>query len=152
LTLRLVIAYNFLRALTQRGVFYPPNLPRQIARISDASAVASEDWSMLEMYAIFRSGGRQYRAEVGATIDVERLPQDVDAQIEIDDVLLVSDGEKTLIGQPTVKGASVKATVVKQFRGKKVIVFKYRQRTNYRRRYGHRQYYTRLRIDDISVG
>ncbi|GAB4321119.1 MAG: 50S ribosomal protein L21 [Phototrophicales bacterium] len=104
------------------------------------------------MYAIFRSGGRQYRAEVGATIDVERLPQDVDAQIEIDDVLLVSDGEKTLIGQPTVKGASVKATVVKQFRGKKVIVFKYRQRTNYRRRYGHRQYYTRLRIDDISVG
>ncbi|RMG70281.1 MAG: 50S ribosomal protein L21 [Chloroflexi bacterium] len=104
------------------------------------------------MYAIFRSGGRQYRAEVGATIDVERLPQDVDAQIEIDDVLLVSDGKKTLIGQPTVKGASVKATVVKQFRGKKVIVFKYRQRTNYRRRYGHRQYYTRLRIDDISVG
>lgn len=104
------------------------------------------------MYAIFRSGGRQYRAEVGSTIDVERLPQDVDSQIEIDDVLLVSNGDTTTIGQPLVKGASVKATVVKQFRGKKVIVFKYRQRTNYRRRYGHRQYYTRLRIDDISVG
>lgn len=104
------------------------------------------------MYAIFRSGGRQYRAEVGTTVDVERLPQDVDTQINIDDVLLVNDGSATTIGQPVVAGASVKATVVKQFRGKKVIVFKYRQRTNYRRRYGHRQYYTRLRIDDISVG
>lgn len=104
------------------------------------------------MYAIFRSGGRQYRAEVGTTVDVERLPQEVDTQINIDDVLLVNDGSATTIGQPVVSGASVKVTVVKQFRGKKVIVFKYRQRTNYRRRYGHRQYYTRLRIDDISVG
>lgn len=103
------------------------------------------------MYAIIRSGGRQYRAEVGKTIDVERLPNEVDDSIKIDDVLLIGDGEQTLIGQPTVQGASVKATVVDQYRGKKVIVFKYRQRTNYRRRYGHRQYYTRLRIDDISV-
>ena len=61
------------------------------------------------------------------------------------------DGEETVIGQPLVEGATVKVTVVDQFRGKKVIVFKYRQRTNYRRKYGHRQYYTRLRIDEISV-
>lgn len=101
------------------------------------------------MYAVIRSGGRQYRAEVGQNIDVERLPYDVDANIVIDDVLLVSNGDNTVIGQPVVKGASVKATVVKQFRAKKVVVFKYRQRTNYRRRYGHRQYYTRIRIDDI---
>ncbi|TVR22344.1 MAG: 50S ribosomal protein L21 [Anaerolineaceae bacterium] len=104
------------------------------------------------MYAVIRSGGRQYRAEVGKTIDVERLPHEVDQAIEINDVLLLNDGDKTIIGQPLVEGATVKATVVDQFRGKKVTVFKYRQRTNYRRRYGHRQYYTRIRIDDISAG
>lgn len=103
------------------------------------------------MYAIIRTGGRQYRAEVGQTIDVEKLPYEVDQNLEITDVLLVGDGEKTLIGQPLVDGALVKATVVDQFRAKKVIVFKYRQRTNYLRKYGHRQSYTRLRIDDISV-
>jgi large subunit ribosomal protein L21 len=113
-------------------------------------AVESEEWRKT-MYAVIRSGGRQYRAEVGQNIDVERLPYDVDANIVIDDVLLVGNGDNTVIGQPVVKGASVKATVVKQFRAKKVVVFKYRQRTNYRRRYGHRQYYTRIRIDDIVV-
>ena len=101
------------------------------------------------MYAIIRSGGRQYRAEVGKTIDVERLPYEVEEAFEIDDVLLVNDGETTTIGQPTVAGAKVKVTVVDQYRAKKVIVFKYRQRTNYRRRYGHRQHYTRIRVDDI---
>jgi len=104
------------------------------------------------VYAIIRiSGGRQYRAEVGKTIDVERLPNEVDDSIEIDDVLLVGDGDSTVVGQPTVEGAVVKATVVDQWRAKKVIVYKYRQRTNYRRRGSHRHYYTRLRIDDISV-
>ncbi len=103
------------------------------------------------MYAIIRSGGKQYRAEVGATIDVDRLPNDVGDSIEIGDVLLVANGDDTVIGQPRVAGASVSATVVDQFRGKKIIVYKYRQRTNYRRKQGHRQYYTRLRIDDISI-
>ncbi len=103
------------------------------------------------MYAIIRSGGKQYRAEVGATIDVDRLPNDVGDSIEIGDVLLVANGDDTVIGQPRVAGASVLATVVDQFRGKKIIVYKYRQRTNYRRKQGHRQYYTRLRIDDISI-
>jgi large subunit ribosomal protein L21 len=103
------------------------------------------------MYAIIRTGGRQYRAEVGAQIDVEKLPYDVDQSFEITDVLLVGDGDKTVIGQPTVEGAKVKVTVTEQFRGKKIIVFHYRQRTNYRRKAGHRQYYTRIRIDDIAV-
>lgn len=103
------------------------------------------------MYAIIRSGGKQYRAEVGATIDVDRLPQQVGESIEISDVLLVADGDETRIGQPQVDGASVSATVVDQFRGKKIIVYKYRQRTNYRRKQGHRQYYTRLRIEDIRA-
>jgi large subunit ribosomal protein L21 len=103
------------------------------------------------VYAVIRSGGRQYRVEVGQVFDVERLPNDVDDEIQITDVLLVGDGEDTVIGQPTVEGATVTATVVDQVRGKKVIVYKYRQRTNYRRKGGHRQYYTRLRVDDISV-
>ena len=103
------------------------------------------------MYAIVRSGGKQYRAEVGATIDVDRLPQAIGESIEISDVLLVADEDQAQIGAPTVADASVAATVVEQFRGKKIIVYKYRQRTNYRRKQGHRQYYTRLRIDEIRV-
>jgi large subunit ribosomal protein L21 len=103
------------------------------------------------MYAVIRSGGHQYRAEVGALLDVERLPYDVDESFEITDVLLVGDGDNTVIGQPTVDGACVKVTVVEQGRGDKIIVYKYRQRTNYRRKRGHRQYFTRLRVDEILV-
>lgn len=103
------------------------------------------------MYAIIRSGGRQYRAEVGKTIDVERLPYEVNDSFEVTDVLLVGDDDNTVIGNPLVDGVTVKVTVTDQFRGKKVIVYKYRQRTNYRRKYGHRQHYTRLRVDEISV-
>lgn len=103
------------------------------------------------MYAIIRTGGRQYRAEVGAHLDVDKLPFDVDHSFDIQDVLLVGDGDKTVIGQPLVEGASVKVTVVEQFRGEKIRVFHYRQRTNYRRTTGHRQYYTRLRVDAINV-
>ncbi|MCU0466564.1 MAG: 50S ribosomal protein L21 [Anaerolineae bacterium] len=101
------------------------------------------------MYAIIRSGGRQYRAEVGQEFDVERLPYEENESFVINEVLLVGNGASTVIGSPLVEGASVKVTVTKQLRGDKVIVFRYRQRTNYRRRTGHRQYYTRLRIDEI---
>lgn len=103
------------------------------------------------MYAIVITGGKQYRAEVGMTIEVERLPNAVDEVIEIADVLLVNNGEDTVIGQPRVEGATVSATVVAQYRAPKIIVYKYRQRTNYRRKRGHRQYYTRLRIDSINA-
>lgn len=103
------------------------------------------------MYAIFRNGSHQYRAEVGTILDVERLPQEVDESVEMSEVLLIGDGDNTVIGQPTVDGAKIKATVLEQGRGEKIIVFKYRQRTNYRRKRGHRQYYTRLRIDEIIV-
>jgi len=103
------------------------------------------------MYAIIRTGNRQYRAEVGKTFDVERLPHDVDTKFDITDVLLVGNEDSTVIGQPTVEGASVTATVVRQFRGPKIIVFKYRQRTKFRRKRGHRQYYTRIRIDAINA-
>jgi large subunit ribosomal protein L21 len=104
------------------------------------------------MYAIVRlAGGKQYRAEVGSVIDVERLPQNVDEKVEITDVLLVGDGDSTVIGQPTVDGASVTATVLSQYRAPKILVFKYRQRTKTRKMRGHRQYYTRLRIDSIQA-
>jgi large subunit ribosomal protein L21 len=103
------------------------------------------------MYAIIRTGNRQYRTEVGSVIDVEKLPYNVSENISITDVLLIGNGDATVIGTPTVEGASVSATVVDQFRAKKVIVFKYRQRTTLRVKRGHRQYYTRLRIDAINA-
>lgn len=103
------------------------------------------------MYAVIRTGGRQYRAEPGALIDVERLPYEVNTSFEINDVLLIGNGDQTVIGQPTVEGARIKVTVVEQGRDDKVVVFKYRQRTNFRRKRGHRQYFTRLRVDEIIV-
>jgi large subunit ribosomal protein L21 len=103
------------------------------------------------MYAVIRTGNKQYRVEPGATLDVERLPHEEGASFDITDVLLVGDGDKTVIGQPQVSGASVKVSVLRQYRARKIIVFKYRQRTNYRRKRGHRQYYTRLRVEAIQA-
>lgn len=103
------------------------------------------------MYAVIRTGNRQYRAEVGAIIDVEKLPYNVNDTFDITDVLLVGNGEATVIGTPVVAGVVVQATVLEQYRAKKVIVYKYRQRTTLRVKRGHRQYYTRLRIDAINA-
>ena len=104
------------------------------------------------MYAVFRTGGRQYRAEVGQVLDIDRLPYEVNHSFQINDILLIGDGDNTVIGQPNVEGAAVSVTVVEQLRAPKVTVFKYRQRTNFRRMRGHRQYYTRVRVDGISAG
>jgi len=103
------------------------------------------------VYAIVRSGARQYRAGVGDTILVERLPAEVGQQLELDEVLLVAGGEQVEIGRPTVNGAKVLATVVAQEKGPKIRIFKYHPRKRYRRRAGHRQRYTRLRVDTIVV-
>ncbi len=103
------------------------------------------------MYAIVRTGGKQYRAEPGQTIEVERLPFDEGQAIELDDVLLVvPDDSDPVIGQPQVNGAVVKATVVQQGRSPKIFVWKYKPKERYRRRRGHRQYFTRLQIDSIT--
>lgn len=104
------------------------------------------------MYAIVESGGRQYRAEIGHTIQTEILPHDVGETLTLDRVLLVADGEKTVIGTPVVAGATVRATVVDQFRGDKIKILKYKPKTRYRVRQGHRQHYMRLRIDEIATG
>ncbi len=104
------------------------------------------------MYAIVESGGRQYRAEEGHLLTVEKLPYEVGEQIELSNVLLLANGESVTVGQPAVSGAAVKATVIDQFRGKKIFVWKYKPKKRYRRRQGHRQSYTRLRVDEIVAG
>jgi large subunit ribosomal protein L21 len=101
------------------------------------------------MYAVIKTGGKQYRVKPGDTIDVEKLPYDVGDEIELDQVLLVANGPDAQIGRPLVKGAKVKATVTRQAKGRKVIIFKIRPSKRYRRKRGHRQHYTRLRIDKI---
>jgi large subunit ribosomal protein L21 len=104
------------------------------------------------MYAIVRTAGRQYRAEPGSLIDVERLPIEEGATIELSDVLLVvPDSGDIAVGTPVVAGAVVKATCISQYRAKKIRVWRYMPKQRYRKRRGHRQYYTRLRIDSISV-
>jgi large subunit ribosomal protein L21 len=103
------------------------------------------------VYAIIESGGRQYRAEEGHSFSVEKLPYEVGQQIELDKVLLLANDDEVKIGQPVVDGVTIKATVVEQYRGKKIFVWKYKPKKRYRRRQGHRQYYTRLRIDEIVV-
>jgi large subunit ribosomal protein L21 len=100
-------------------------------------------------YATFEDGGKQYKAVEGSTIDVDRYQADVGDQIDLERVLLITDGEQTTVGTPYVKGAKVEATVVSQVKGKKIVVFKYKPRVRYRVKSGHRQKYTRLKIDSI---
>jgi len=102
-------------------------------------------------YAIVEDGGKQYRAVEGVTIDVDRFPADEGEQIDLEHVLLVADDEEVKIGTPFVAGAKVQATVVSQVKGPKVVVFKYKPKERYRVKKGHRQQYTRLMIDSISV-
>ena len=101
------------------------------------------------MYAVVKTGGKQYRVSPGDSIEVEKLPYEVGEQVELDEVLLVANGSGTQIGRPLVEGAKVKATVTRQAKGRKVIIFKYSPSKRYRRRRGHRQHFTRLRIDEI---
>ena len=104
------------------------------------------------MYAVIKSGAHQYKATVGGDLIVERLPYPVGAQVELDQVYLLADGENVAVGQPTVEGAKVLATVVEEFRGPKIHIFKYIPKERYRKRKGHRQTYMRLRIDEIVKG
>lgn len=102
------------------------------------------------MYAVIRTGGKQYRVAAGDRIRVEKLPGDVGAELSLEDVLMVG-GDKVAVGTPNVAGATVKAKIVAQDRAKKVIVFKYRRRTGWRKKYGHRQPYTELEITGVSA-
>jgi large subunit ribosomal protein L21 len=104
-----------------------------------------------DMYAIVRTGGKQYQVSPGQTFEVDRLPVPEGEKIELDQVLLLQDGEKVVVGTPTVPGARVVATSLGEVKGEKVIVFKYKAKVRYRRKTGHRQRYTQLRVEDIRL-
>jgi len=101
-------------------------------------------------YAIVVSGGKQYKAVPGETIQVDRLPKELEEKVILDEVLFIADGvKKVTLGTPIIKGAQVRTTVTGQIKGPKILVFKYKPKVRYRRRQGHRQRYTLLRIDKI---
>mgnify|MGYP001142664495 FL=1 len=102
-------------------------------------------------YAIVEDGGKQFKAILGETIEVDKYPLEVGEEIDLEHVLLVSDGEEIMVGAPLVKGAKVQATVVAQVKGPKVTVFRYKAKERIRTKTGHRQQYTRVRIDAITV-
>ena len=101
------------------------------------------------MYAVVKTGGKQYKVVVGEKLKVEQITADVDSQIVLNEVLMVADGDAVAIGAPLVAGASIKATVVSHGRHDKVRIFKMRRRKHYQKRQGHRQNYTEIRIDEI---
>jgi large subunit ribosomal protein L21 len=103
------------------------------------------------VYAVVRTGGKQYRVEEGHTIDVERLGTPEGERVELSEVLLLADGDNVTVGTPTVPGAKVTAEVVAHGRGKKITVFKYKAKTRHRAKTGHRQAYTRLAIREIEA-
>jgi large subunit ribosomal protein L21 len=101
------------------------------------------------VYAVIETGGKQYRVAAGDTIDVERLTAEAGEQVEISRVLMIAGDEGISIGAPVVDGAKVVATVSEHFRGPKIVVFKMKAKKRYRRKTGHRQELTRLKIDSI---
>ncbi len=103
------------------------------------------------MYAVIKTGGKQYKVAPGEKLKVEQIPADVDSQITIDQVFMVGEGESVKIGTPVVAGATVTATVVSHGRHDKVKIFKMRRRKHYQKHQGHRQNYTELRIEAISA-
>lgn len=103
------------------------------------------------MYAVVKTGGKQYRVAAGEKIKVEQIPADVGAEITLDQVLMVGEGESVKIGTPLVAGATVKAKVIAHGRHDKVKIFKMRRRKHYRKQQGHRQNYTEIEIAGISA-
>lgn len=102
------------------------------------------------MYAVVKTGGKQYRVQSGESVRVESLPAEVGAAVSFDEVLMVGEGESVRVGTPFVAGVKVTATVVAHGRGEKVHIFKMRRRKHYQKSQGHRQDYTEVRIDDIQ--
>jgi len=103
------------------------------------------------MYAVVKSGGKQYKVQEGETLRVEKVHGEVGAEITFDDVLMFSDGETVQVGTPVLDNVTVKGTVVEQGQAKKILVFKYKRRKRYRRKQGHRQQYTAIKVDSIAT-
>ncbi len=104
------------------------------------------------MYAVVRTGNKQYRVRIGDVIEVEKLPVEPGQSVTLDDVLLVEHDGQVVVGQPVIPGARVIARVLEQVKGPKLIVFKMKPKTRYRRKTGHRQQYTRLQVEAIETG
>ena len=102
-------------------------------------------------YAVFKTGGKQYRVQPGDTLDVELLPNEIDSIAEFDQVLALSDGGEVTVGAPLVEGAKITAQILSHYKDRKLMVFKIKAKNRYRRKRGHRQTYTRLRIQDIEL-
>ena len=105
----------------------------------------------MAQYAVIDVGGRQYRVAPGDIITVERMDAPVGQELTLDRVLMVRDADRVLVGNPVVSGARAVARVLEHGRGRKILVFKYKPKVNYRRRYGHRQPYTRLAIERVEL-
>lgn len=103
------------------------------------------------VYAVIESGGKQFKVSEGQSLEVERLPYALGERVELDRVLMIADEAGVKVGQPVIEGAKVLATVTHQGRRRKILVFKYKPKERYRRRAGHRQAFTRLRVDKIVV-
>jgi large subunit ribosomal protein L21 len=103
------------------------------------------------MYAVIKTGGKQYKVAPGEKLKIEQIPADVGSQVVLDQVLLVANGDAVTVGKPLVSGAKVAATVVSQGRHDKVRIFKMRRRKHYQKRQGHRQNYTEIQIDAINA-
>jgi large subunit ribosomal protein L21 len=101
-------------------------------------------------YAIVEDGGKQYRAVIGESIEVDRYPLAVGEEIDMDRVLLIADGENVKVGTPFIQGAKIQATVVAHVKGPKIVVFRYKAKERIRSKTGHRQQYTKVRIDAIN--
>lgn len=104
------------------------------------------------MYAVIKSGGKQYRVEYGQVIKLEKLPFEAGKTVDFNDVLMVANGENTHVGAPLVKDATVQAEVISQGRGKKVEILKFKRRKHHMKRQGHRQDFTEVKITEISIG
>ncbi|MGE0352917.1 MAG: 50S ribosomal protein L21 [Gemmatimonadales bacterium] len=104
------------------------------------------------MYAIFRALGKQFRAEKGQTLRLPRMEAEPGSKVTFDEVLLTSDGDTVNVGSPTVKGAAVVAEVVREGKDRKIFVFKFKRRKGYRRKTGHRQRFTEVRVTDVRAG
>ena len=102
------------------------------------------------MYAVIKTGGKQYRVAPGEKLKIESITADVGTTIVLDQVLMVAEGESVKVGNPTVTGAKVSATVLSHGRGQKVRIFKLRRRKHYQKTQGHRQNYTEIRVDEIN--
>jgi large subunit ribosomal protein L21 len=103
------------------------------------------------MYAVIKTGGKQYRVTSGETLKIESIPGDIGSAIVLDKVLMLADGEQLKVGKPLLLGATVQATIISNGRGDKIRIFKMRRRKHYQKNQGHRQNYTEIRIDGFSA-